>query len=94
MRRESATVGTSCLFWPLQPPSAAVLSCYSMIHEGADLCAYFAMAFMMLSAAAAMAVDCAAIRAACIDQCQNRAGATGQLNPVTGTLARELGWIV
>jgi len=49
-----------------------------------------ATAFMMLSAAAAMAVDCAAIRAACIDQCQNRAGATGQLNPVTGTLAARV----
>jgi hypothetical protein len=49
-----------------------------------------ATAFMMLSAAAAMAVDCAAIRAACIDQCQNRAAATGQLNPVTGTLAARV----
>jgi hypothetical protein len=42
---------------------------------------------MLLATTPAMAVDCAAIRAACIDQCQNRAGATGQQPLVTGTLA-------
>jgi hypothetical protein len=40
------------------------------------------MAF--LAAAPAIAQDCAAIQAACVDQCVNTAGATGQLNPVTG----------
>jgi hypothetical protein len=39
---------------------------------------------VFLAAAPAMAQDCAAIQAACVDECQNIAGATGQLNPVTG----------
>jgi hypothetical protein len=45
---------------------------------------------VLFAAPSAMAVDCAAIRAACIDQCQNRAGATGQLNPVTGNLGARV----
>jgi hypothetical protein len=46
-----------------------------------------AACMMLLASAPAMALDCAAVRAACFDQCQNVAGATGQLNPVTGVLA-------
>jgi hypothetical protein len=42
---------------------------------------------MLLAKAPAMALDCAAVQAACVDQCQNRAGATGQQPLVTGTLA-------
>jgi hypothetical protein len=41
---------------------------------------------MLLAALPAMAQDCAAIRAACADQCLTRVGATGALAPVTGVL--------
>ena len=40
---------------------------------------------VFLTAAPAIAQDCAAIQAACINQCQGGAGSTGQLNPITGT---------
>jgi hypothetical protein len=43
---------------------------------------------MLLATAPAMALDCAAVRAACAEQCQNRAGVTGQL--AQGTLAASV----
>jgi hypothetical protein len=44
-----------------------------------------ATCMMLLASAPAMALDCAAVRAACANQCQGGAGTTGSLNPITGT---------
>jgi len=41
---------------------------------------------LVFLAAPAMSQDCAAIQAACVDQCRGSGGTTGQQNPVTGAL--------
>src|SRR6478735_4852453 len=45
---------------------------------------------MLLATFPAMSQDCAAIQAACVDQCRGSGGTTGQLNPVTGALSGRL----
>jgi len=45
---------------------------------------------VFLTAAPAIAQDCAAIQAACIDQCQGTAGSTGQATLVFGTEAARV----
>ena len=71
---------------------AALMRCRSVSERLREAMRTFlrAMACIVLFAGPAMAQDCAAIRAACADQCQNRAGATGALAPVTGALAARV----
>jgi hypothetical protein len=45
---------------------------------------------VIFAPAPSIAQDCAAIQAACIDQCQGSGGTTGQLNPVIGAQTGRL----
>jgi hypothetical protein len=71
---------------------AALMRCRSVSERLREAMRTFlrAAACIVLFAGPAMARDCAAIRAACVDQCQNRAGATGTQPLVTGTLAAQV----